>query len=277
MPGTVSLMQYDEDDLAESARSWEGRLAGDDAEAAARALAALRAEATAEEPADGAASQDSAYDVGRCLVIATPREIMALRAAAGAAGTIDEGEPLFGVCAIGLDPDGQAAVESAEITRATIATADLAELAAFIGSDPFVVFDAAALALIDDALRRLGRSPLPSAQARLLASRAASVGETATASLFALGRDGGAMLEPPWEPSAVTPAFACAWMAACLAAVLGIERQKRLVGGAPTIGAEPMLGSSALGCSVSAAARSQPRGHMAAARHVLRRLLPPAG
>jgi hypothetical protein len=113
-------MQYDEDDLAESTQSWEGRLAGDDAEAAARALAALRAEAAAEEPADGAASQDSADDVGRCLVIATPREIMALRAAAGAAGTIDEGEPLFGVCAIGLDPDGQAAVESAEITGATV-------------------------------------------------------------------------------------------------------------------------------------------------------------
>jgi hypothetical protein len=270
-------MRSDSDDLVESTRSWEARLAGTDAAAAARTLAALCAEPEAGEPADGAASEDFAHEAGRCLVIATPREIMALRAAAGAAATPGEGEARFGICAIGLDQDGQAAIDPAEIARATIATADAAGLAVVIGSDPFFVFDAAALALIDDALRHLGQPALPAAQTRLLAPRAAAAGEVATETLFALGHDGGAMLEPPREPKVVTPAYACAWMAACLAAVLGIERQKRLVGGAPTIGAEPMLGSSALGCSVSAAARSQPRGHLAAARHVLRRLLPPAG
>jgi hypothetical protein len=268
-------MDSDSDDLVESTKAWEGRLAGNDAEAAARALAALCAEPKAEEPADGAAGQGAAFDVGRCLVVATPREIAALRVAAGAS---DEAEPRFGVCAIALDPDGQAAVDAAEIGRATIATGDAAELAAFIASDPFVVFDDAALALIDAALRRLGRPTLPQTQARLLAPRAAAVGESATASLVALGQDGSAMLEPPGEPNVVTPAYACAWMAACLGSVLSLERQRRLFDDAsPTIDPGPAFGDDALGCSVSAAARSQPRNHVAAAERVLRRLLPPAG
>jgi len=150
-------------------------------------------------------------------------------------------------------------------------------VADFIAGDPFIVFDEAALALVDEELHRLARSPLPSAQARLLAPRACVLGDTATKSLFTLGHDGGAMLERPARPDVVTPGDACAWMAEILGFVLGVERQKRVFEEAPPIvTAEPMPGNDALGCRVWAAARSLPRNHVAAAQHVLRRLLPPA-
>jgi hypothetical protein len=263
-------MHSDDDDLAASTRSWEDRL-GNDAEAAARlALATLCGE-KAETSAGGVTP---AYDVGRCLVIATPREIEALCAAAGAS---DSGEPVFGICALDLDHDGQVTVEPGEIARAAIATSDAGVVADFIAGDPFFVFDEAALALVDEALHRLARSPLPSAQARLLAPRARVLGE-ATKSLFTLGHDGGAMLDRPARPDLVTPGYACAWMAEILGFVLGVERQKRVFEEAPPIvTAEPMPGNDALGCRVGAAARSLPRNHEAAAQHVLRRLLPPAG
>jgi hypothetical protein len=86
-------------------------------------------------------------------------------------------------------------------------------IADFIASDPFFVFDEAALTLVDEELRHLAQTRLPSVQARLLALRANAVGETATESLFTLGHDGGAMLERPALPKLVSPGYACAWMA----------------------------------------------------------------
>jgi hypothetical protein len=263
-------MHSDDDDLAASTRSWEGRVGTDAAAAARVALATLcdeKAEAEAGEATRG-------YDVGRCLVIATPREIEALRAAAGA---VDSGAPVFGICAVELDHEGQATIEPAEIARTAIATSDAGVITDFIASDTFFVFDEAALALVDEKLRRLAQTPVPSVQARLLAPRARAVGETATESLFTLGHDGGAMLERPALPKVVTPGYACAWMAEILGFVLGIERQKRRFEETPPIAtAEPVPGNDALGCRVWAAGRSLPGDHVAAANHVLRRLLPPA-
>jgi hypothetical protein len=263
-------MHSDDDDLTASTRSWQDRVGNDAEEAARLALATLcgeKAEAQAGDATRG-------YDVGRCLVIATPREIEALRAASGA---MDRAEPVFGICAVELDHEGQVTVEPGEIARAAIATTNAEVIADFIANDPFFVFDEAALALVDEELRRVARTPLPSAQARLLARRASAVGDTATESLFTLGHDGGAMLEPPALPKAVTPGYACAWMAEILGFVLGIERQKRRFEETPPIvTAEAMPGNDALGCQVWAAGRSLPGDHVAAAKHVLRGLLPPA-
>jgi hypothetical protein len=263
-------MYSDDDDLAASTRSWQDRLGSDAAAAARVALATLcgeKAEAQAGDATRG-------YDVGRCLVIATPREIEALRAASGAANS---GEPVFGICAVELDHDGQVTVEPGEIARTAIATSDAGVIADFIAGDPFFVFDEAALTLVDERLGHLAQTPVPSVHVRLLAPRASAVGETATESLFTLGHDGGAMLERPALPNVVTPGYACAWMAEILGFVLGIERQKRRFEETPPIvTAEPVLGNDALGCQVWAAGRSLPGDHVAAAKHVLRRLLPPA-
>src|SRR5258708_2087856 len=122
-------MQYDEDDLATSTRSWEDRLGSDPPEAARLALATLCGEKAAVQAGDAAPG----YDFGRCLVIATPREIAALRAAAGAS---DSGEAVFGICALDLDHDGQVTVEPGEVARAAIATSDAGVIPGFIAGDP---------------------------------------------------------------------------------------------------------------------------------------------
>jgi hypothetical protein len=255
-------MGDESDPLARSTRSWERRREGD--EPAAAAGAALSNLAHASEAGPG-----GAFDTGRCVVVATPLEVFALRAAAGATDPTDD---VFGLCTIEINRDGQVLVDPLAHQRVVFETADALAIRTFIRDSPFFVFDQWALELIGAVVAE-GETSFFEAQSRILTRVAAAASETATQDIVALGREGSAMLELTGSPDDVTPGYACRWIADIVDSVLDIEYQKRVVSGDAITHWEH---GDALASQVGSAQRSLPADHRDAAQQVLRHLAPPA-
>jgi hypothetical protein len=258
------------DTLNRYTRDWERRLSNRDPIYASRTTLADVLRDPGVQPLDGDAGRTQ-FETGRCVLVVTPRELVALRAAAGATSP---GDVCFALLAVEVEQDGVVAFDPVEPGRLMIATADVVEIVRLIGDSPVWLFDRSAQALLVATLATEGAA-LPEGRVRLLAERGAAAGETAIEDLHLLGRDGRAMLSSPQSLDAVTPLFACSWMAETIASLFVIETERNcFIDGSPRAS---LFCDDELAEEVRTAAQLLPLDHRAAACQVLQLLLPPIG
>jgi hypothetical protein len=219
----------------------------------------------------GYAATVSATETGRHVIVATPGDVAALCRPIGAAPAT-----VFACCEIYMVEGEPADCDPAAIARRTMSAAQVGDIVAFIGESPFWCFDVSTLDEINASLANSSLPSLSPAGARLIAFRAAGIGETDCADAWYLGVKGGACLDLPEKPEAVTPQFCASWLAEIIVYILSIEAQKRIFQGEAAEAASGLADGDwdALRASAKAAARHSAEDHAAVAGAALARIAP---